>query len=510
MAEEAFAMMHRCTLLGVLSAAILLAPRAQPAAPPPPSAENSVVKVFSTVRNPDVFRPWTKQAPADFTGSGVVIEGKRILTNAHVVLYSNQVQIQANQAGDKIGATVEAVAPGIDLAVLKLDDESFFDSHPPLKRASELPAIKDSVLVYGYPTGGSSLSITKGIVSRIEFTFYNYPVSGLRIQLDAAINPGNSGGPAVADDRMIGLAFSHLVGAENIGYIIPTEEIDLFLKQVEGGKAYSKPALYDLTQTLENSALRPFLKIDKADTGILVLQPDNDDPGYPLKKWDLISKVGSMAVDDQGMIHLGALRLDYHYGVQREAHDGKVAVEIVRDGKHLRIEAPLESERPQVIPWLSGAYPRYFVYGPAVFSPATGDFFGGFIGSTEAVNALLFGSNPMVTRRADKPAFPGEEIVVVSSPFLPHPLSEGYANPVGHVVSEVNGVKVRNLRHLVEVLRDAQTDFITIVFAGRGEETLVFPRKKMLEATDEILGDNGIREQGSPDLMEVWKTVPKH
>jgi hypothetical protein len=81
---------------------------------------------------------------------------------------------------------------------------------------------------------------------------------------------------------------------------------------------------------------------------------------------------------------------------------------------------------------------------------------------------------------------------------------------VGHVVSEVNGVKIRNLRHLVEVLRDAQTDFITIVFAGRGEETLVFPRKKMLEATDEILGDNGIREQGSPDLMEVWKTVPKH
>ncbi len=497
-------------LLTVLSAVAMSAAAAPAADTPAPSVENSVVKVFSTVRSPDVFRPWTKQAPADFTGSGVVIEGKRILTNAHVVLYSNQVQIQANQAGDKIGATVEAIAPGIDLAVLKLDDETFFDTHPPLKRANELPSIKDSVLVYGYPTGGSSLSITKGIVSRIEFTFYNYPVSGLRIQLDAAINPGNSGGPAVADDRMIGLAFSHLVGAENIGYIIPTEEIEIFLKQASSGKAYAKPALYDAMQTLENSALRPFLKLDKADTGMIILEADSADAEYPLKKWDLISKIGSMPVDDQGMIHLGDLRLDFHYGVQKETHDGKVPVEIVRDGKHMKIDVPVSATRLQVMPWLAGSYPRYFVYGPIVFSPACGEFVGGFLGSTDSVNALLFDSNPMVTRRADKPAFPGEEIVVVSSPFLPHVLAEGYSNPIGHVVSQVNGIKIRNLRHLVEVLRDAQTPFITFLLAGHGEETLVFPRKAMLDATEGILGDNGIREQGSADVMDVWKSVPAH
>ena len=91
----------------------------------------------------------------------------------------------------------------------------------PLARASALPQIKDAVLAYGFPTGGTSLSITKGIVSRIEFVPYNYPTSGLRIQIDAAINPGNSGGPAIAGDKMIGLAFSRLGDAQNIGYIIP-------------------------------------------------------------------------------------------------------------------------------------------------------------------------------------------------------------------------------------------------------------------------------------------------
>jgi len=157
------------SLVAPLVAVNVLALDADNAESAPPGAksdpvENSVVKVFSTTRYPDPYKPWSKQAPAEVTGSGVVIKGKRILTNAHVVLYASQVQVQANQAGDKISATVEAIAPGIDLAVLKLDDESFFDSHPPLAWATNLPAIEDPVMVYGYPLGGTSLSITKGIV----------------------------------------------------------------------------------------------------------------------------------------------------------------------------------------------------------------------------------------------------------------------------------------------------------------------------------------------------------
>src|SRR5262249_6337506 len=158
----------------------------------------------------------------------------------------------------------------VDLALLTLDDESFFDSHPALPRAGALPSIKDSVLAYGFPTGGSSLSITKGIVSRIEFVSYGGFVSGLRIQIDAAINPGNSRGPAVSADRMIGLAFSRLGGAENIAYIIPCEEIELFLQDVADGRYDGKPVLPDEFQTLENDALRRFLKLGKSVEGVVV------------------------------------------------------------------------------------------------------------------------------------------------------------------------------------------------------------------------------------------------
>ena len=193
---------------------------------------DSVVKISASMRRPEMLKPWAKASPSDISGTGVVIDGKHILTNAHVVTYASQLFVESYQSSDKLPARVVAVSPGIDLAVLSLEDESFFEKRPPLPRTSALPEVKESVLVYGYPQGGATLSVTKGIVSRIEFTGFGEGVSGVRVQIDAAINPGNSGGPALVDGKMIGLIFSKLTQADNIGYIIPSEEIDLFLKDV--------------------------------------------------------------------------------------------------------------------------------------------------------------------------------------------------------------------------------------------------------------------------------------
>jgi S1-C subfamily serine protease len=483
-----------------------------PAAPPvqggADSVQKSVVKVFATVRMPDPFKPWSKQSPQEYTGSGVVIAGKRILTNAHVVTYANQIQVQANGAGDKVSATVEAIAPDIDLAVLKLDDEAMFATHPPLTRAAALPDVKEPVMVYGYPTGGTNLSITKGIVSRIEFAYYGYPMGGLRIQIDAAINPGNSGGPAVSGDKMIGLAFSRLGGgAENIGYIIPNEEIDLFLKDVADGRYEGKPVMVDELQTLENPALRAYLKGDKSVTGIVVRTPGSSDPTYPLKAWDIIAKIGETEVDDQGMVTVKPdLRIKFQYLIQKIAKNGKVPLTIERDGKRQQIELPVTAKHPMLIGDLHGAYPVYFICGPLVFSTASSQFVANLGGSgTSMANVYAYLGSPLITRRGDLPAFPGEELVVVSSPLFPHALSKGYSSPQAQVVEAVNGTKIKNLNHLVQTLKDLKDDYIVITFFAKGCESLVFDRKAMLNATEEILNDNGIRQQGSAEAMKVWE-----
>ncbi len=502
------ASINRLFWLGfVLAAGCAFAARSgEPAAAP--ALENSVVKIFSTMRYPDPLKPWTKQAPSEITGSGVVIEGRRILTNAHVVLYASQVQVQANAAGDKILATVEAVAPGIDLAVLKLDDRSFFDTHPAVARASKLPQIKDPVLTYGFPTGGSSLSITKGIVSRIEFVQYNYPTFGLRVQIDAAINPGNSGGPAIAGDKMIGLAFSHLVTGEtqNIGYVIPNEEIDLFLNDIADGHYDGKANIYDDLQTLENSALRDFLKLDKKVEGMIVHRPEKDDVSYPLKEWDVITRIGDTPIDNQGMVKIDKdLRVNFQYMIQRAAHDGKLPLTVVRAGKTIKIELPVSPNHPTLAIDLKGDYPSYFVYGPVVFSSLTRNFLSVFENNAGLMRALAFAKSPLVIRAHDAPTPELEELVIVSSPFFPHKLAIGYSNPTGSVVYSVNGTPIKSLKHLVAVLRDLKDPFVTFEFSAKGGEALVFPREAMLAATDEILTEGGVRSQGSPDVMAVWQ-----
>jgi S1-C subfamily serine protease len=467
--------------------------------------ENSVVQVFATLREPDPLRPWTKQAPREVTGTGVVIDGKRILTNAHVVTYASLVEVQANHAGDKVSATVEAIAPGIDLAILKLEDAGFFDTHPPLQRAPSLPSVRDAVMAYGFPSGGTSLSITKGIVSRIEFAPYSASTSGLRIQIDAAINPGNSGGPAVAGERMIGLVFSSLGGAQNIGYIIPCEEIELFLADVADGHYDGKPAMFDEIQTLENEALRASLKVPKSMEGVVAHRPFSTEPTYPLRQWDLITRIGDTRIDDQGMVALASgPRVRFKYLVQKATRAGKVPLTVWRSGKELLIELPVGSVYPVLIPDLAGEYPPYFIFGPLVLSTATAQFLSSAGGGGNSAGMLGLFTSPLITRRMDRPAFPDEELVVVSSPFLPHRLAKGYGSPAGRVVKTVNGIPIRNLRHLVEVLRDSREAFVTFELLGRFGEDLVFPRKETLAATEEILGDNGIRSQGSPDVLAVW------
>lgn len=466
----------------------------------------SVVKVFTTSRLPDPFRPWQKQNAQESTGTGVVIDGKRILTNAHVVFYATQVSVQPNQSSDKVNATVEAIAPGIDLAILSLEDESFFEKRPPIPMAEKLPEVKDSVVVYGYPTGGTSLSITKGAVNRIEFAPYGQGTAGLRIQVDAAINPGNSGGPALVDNKIIGLTFSRLGGADNIGYIIPTEEIRLFLKDVADGKYDGKPNMFDLLQTLENAALRAKLNFPKKSVGMVVHEPAQKDEKYPLKKWDIITKVGDTEVDNTGLVTIGPnLRVRFQYLLQKLTKDGKVPMTVFRDGKEIPVQVPVSGERDDLIKGLRGKYPSYFLYGPLVFSPVTAEYMAGIERSPGASMLLALIGSPLITRRGEEVAFPGEELVVVSSQMFAHAIGKGYSNPFAKVVKEVNGVKIKNLKHMVETLRDTKEKFITIQFNDRNSETIVFNRQEVLKAMDDILSDNSVRQQASDDLLSVWK-----
>ena len=159
------------------------------------------------------------------------------------------------------------------------------------------------------------------------------------------------------------------------------------------------------------------------------------------------------------------------------------------------------------MPYLGEAQPRFFILGPFVFSQTTQDYLDR-LGNQRSPS---FGRrpSPLVTRRYDKPAFESEELVVVASPLFPHRITKGYDDPNRAVLSEVNGVPVKNLRHLVEILRDNRDEQLSFKFASSGiltHETMVFNRADLMDATGKILEENGIRYPYSPDLRTVWES----
>jgi hypothetical protein len=117
---------------------------------------------------------------------------------------------------------------------------------------------------------------------------------------------------------------------------------------------------------------------------------------------------------------------------------------------------------------------------------------------------MLYTANPAFMRYCDDPHFAGERIVIVSSPMFSHKIGKGYSDPYTQAVSELNGVRIHNLKQFVELLRDAPGQFLEFTFCGRYTDKIVFNRKEALAATDEILTDNGIRQQCSPDMSKIW------
>jgi S1-C subfamily serine protease len=459
---------------------------------------SSVVKIYTTRREPDFARPWNKGNAQESTGSGVIIEGNKILTNAHVVLYASQVFVQADQSTERVPAKVKAIAPGVDLALVEVDKPSFFDGHPPLPIAKGVPSLKQSVSVYGYPIGGEQVSVTQGIISRIEFTPINYLARGLRIQIDAALNPGNSGGPAIADGKIVGLVFSKITEGENIGYLLAADELLAFLDDVKDGKHDGKLQMWDNLLPTENEALRAKLGLKK-EAGMVVFAPFSDAADYPLKKWDVITHLNGEPLDSQGNVKINDdLRLSYQFRVPKVAKDGKVKLTILRDRKTLDVDVPVRSDGNYVVPFLLGKYPRYFIYGPVIFMPACQD-----LALRLPSQLLTLGKSPLLSRVMSHPAFDGEEIVTLGYALLPNKTSKGYSPPPFSVVTHVNGAAVKNMRHLVSLLRDAKDEFITIDLAG-ASPPMVFRRAEVVQATEDILSDEGVRKQYSDDLEDVW------
>lgn len=498
---------------------------------------NGVVRIYCTHSPPNFGMPWQRLRQEFSTSTGFVIGGNKILTNAHAVEYGSLIQVKAGDSEKKYVASAVAVGHECDLAILSVEDGDFWKQVTPLE-FGELPDLLDDVSVVGYPVGGDSLSITSGVVSRIEMQEYAQASAQLlAIQIDAAINPGNSGGPVVdGEDKVVGAAFQSLSDeeVENIGYVVPVNVIHHFLEDVERHGRYTGVCgLGVRLQALENEALRRYYGMGETDTGVLVLSIADTAPAKNvLEVGDVLLSLDGIRISNDGKIPFRdgdfkeRVGMHYHF-TQKFPYDG-VNMEILREGKKMNLEVQLwATERlvPRVLTSknfidhatnrgtgisgsIVGGSPSYLIIGGLVFVSLGLEYLQTEFNPEHMDNYEEWGEEfKLLALAQEAKKEEGEEIVLLSQ-VISHSCNVGYETYRNMQLKTYNGVKVKSMKHLKELFgkstagAEAQArgdDYITLVFENG--QVVVLEEPAAVHAFKDIASEHFIQKWCSEDLL---------
>ncbi|HUS31706.1 MAG TPA: trypsin-like peptidase domain-containing protein [Kofleriaceae bacterium] len=417
------------------------------------SAHPEVVRVFATSQDPDFDGPWQARTPSNSTGSAVVIGPGLLLTGAHVVANATFMQIQKVSAPDKAIARVKAVSHDCDLALLEVVEPADFLADIEPAEVGDMPRLRDEVAVVGYPVGGEEISITEGVVSRIEVQRYSHSQRHLlAVTVDAAINAGNSGGPVFGDGKVVGIAFQKLTGVDNIGEMVPPPIIRSFLDGVEKGKRPEIPALGITTQNLENPLLRKQLGLGDGERGVVVLHVDYGGSAYGiLQERDVITSIDGLAIANNGTVQfMNRYRTRYDVVLGYQYIGDKIKLDIKRAGKLKTVEVELKAWQPLVPRSRYDQPPQYFVYGGLVFQTLTRDYLTTWDkwwnkAPKEFLNYYYLGY-----RTAEQ-----HEVVILTQ-ILADEINVGYAHLYNEAVATLNGKAPLDMVDFVQQLSAAR------------------------------------------------------
>ncbi|KAL6912147.1 hypothetical protein ACP4OV_000952 [Aristida adscensionis] len=461
---------------------------------------DAVVKVFCVHTEPNFSLPWQRKRQYASSSSGFIISGRRVLTNAHSVEHYTQVKLKKRGSDTKYLATVLAIGTECDIALLTVSDDEFWEGVSPVEFGT-LPALQDAVTVVGYPIGGDTISVTSGVVSRIEILSYVHGSTELLgLQIDAAINSGNSGGPAFNDrGKCVGIAFQSLKheDAENIGYVIPTPVIKHFIQDYEKSGEYTGfPILGIEWQKMENPDLRKAMGMKPDQKGVRVrrVEPTAPESGC-LKPSDIILSFDGVDIANDGTVPFRhGERIGFSYLVSQKYTGEKALVKVLRDSKVHEFKIRLATHKRLVAAHVKGRPPSYYIVAGFVFAAVSVPYLRSEYGKDYEYDAPV---KLLVKHLHSMAESPDEQLVVVSQ-VLVADINIGYEEIVNTQVLAFNGQPVKNLKNLVTMVENCKDEFLK--FDLEYDQIVVLETKTAKAATQDILTTHCIPSAMSDDL----------
>ena len=462
--------------------------------------KDALVKIYTTSAAPDYHTPWRRLNIEQSYGSGAVIAGNRILTNAHVVADSHYLQAQKHGKPKKYLARVEFVSHAADLALLTVDDPEFFRGIQPLE-IGQLPKPLEDVSVYGFPMGGSALSITRGVLSRVEHQSYAHAGSTLLAgQIDAAINPGNSGGPVIANQKIVGVVMQANTGnrAENLGYFVPPSVIQHVLKDAEDGRHDGFVWLGIHSQPLESPAMKAALGLTPEQSGVVVTRVLDASPAAnQLHPDDVILEIDGHAIAGDATIEFRPnLRTHYKYAID-QLHPGEaVQLKLIRNGKQLDLTLATTNQ-PSADNLVRGLRfdqtPEYYIYGGVVFVPLNMNLIKRWGWNWRHQAPVEF------VQARQRWSTDSQRELVVALRVLAADVNLGYHDWKNKVISSVNGKPIRDFQQFSDSLRN-QTQPYTVFKDALGTQ-MIIDHRQALATEQEVLARYSVPVAHSPQLF---------
>ncbi|XP_009349861.1 protease Do-like 9 [Pyrus x bretschneideri] len=463
-------------------------------------AMDAVVKVFCVHTEPNFSLPWQRKRQYSSSSSGFVIRGRRVLTNAHSVEHYTQVKLKKRGSETKYLATVLAIGTECDIAMLTVSDDEFWKGVSPLE-FGELPALQDAVTVVGYPIGGDTISVTSGVVSRMEILSYVHGSTELLgLQIDAAINSGNSGGPAFNDKgECVGIAFQSLKheDAENIGYVIPTPVIKHFIQDYEKNGAYTGfPVLGIEWQKMENPDLRISMGMRPDQKGVRVRRVEPTAPhSHVLQPSDVILSFDGVNIANDGTVPFRhGERIGFNYLVSQKYTGDSALVKVLRNSEILEYNIKLGTHKRLIPAHIKGKPPSYYIVGGFVFAAVSVPYLRSEYGKDYEFDAPV----KLLDKHLHAMAESIDEQLVVVSQVLVADINIGYEDIVNTQVLAFNGRPVKNLKSLVSMVENCDDKYLK--FDLEYNQMVVLETKTAMASTLDILLTHCIPSAMSDDL----------
>jgi len=415
-------------------------------------AKNTVVQIIAQTAEINLLKPYETPRQGGGFGSGFFISDQgEIITNMHVIDQAQSVWIKIPSMGKAIiPVKVIGKAPERDLALLRITDEGKevikrvlgIEKFPFLKLGdSDLVNRADEVLALGYPLGQASLKSTSGVVSGREHLGGKY-----LLQISSPINPGSSGGPALSlNGEVIGISVSGIVSAQNVGYIIPVNELKMICDGLRTKKVLRRPFLgvlvgngsYDLAKHLGNPV--------PSGCYVIEVHPNGPLAKSGVKAGDMIYEVNGLPIDEYGDLKVpwSEEKLSFMDYITRWEEGQDVTLLIYREGKEKNISFKFNYvDDAPVKKIIVGEDPLdYEIFGGMLFQPL----------NLNLVQALIANAPSLIKYAEFKHQM---EPALIVTHLMPSSLVDRLVviQP-GAIIEEVNGTKVTNMKQLRIELR---------------------------------------------------------